>query len=136
MNTVRIHQIPPSPYMLDVADELGLMIIGETAIRGSQQRQDLVAGRENMLAHARALVERDRNHASVIRWSQANEPDADQRDSLELQRDLYRTVMAADGTLPISVDVTSETYEGLREPNFSVFQHYVNQTPPFLIGGY
>ncbi|MFL6115554.1 MAG: sugar-binding domain-containing protein, partial [Catenulispora sp.] len=30
-NVVRIHQEPASPYMLDVADEMGLMIIDETA---------------------------------------------------------------------------------------------------------
>ena len=39
-NVVRIHQEPASPYMLDVADEMGLMIIDETAIRGSQSGQD------------------------------------------------------------------------------------------------
>ena len=40
-NVVRIHQEPASPYMLDVADEMGLMIIDETAIRGSQCRAGL-----------------------------------------------------------------------------------------------
>ena len=39
-NVVRIHQEPASPYMLDVADEMGLMIIDETAIRGSCSLQD------------------------------------------------------------------------------------------------
>ena len=33
-NVVRIHQEPASPYMLDVADEMGLMVIDETGIRG------------------------------------------------------------------------------------------------------
>src|SRR3712207_1071308 len=140
MNTVRMHQIPASPYMLDVADERGLMIIGETAIRGSQQRQDFTEGRDNMLAHARALVERDRNHASVLRWSQANEPDAGRGDSLEFEQALYRTVMEADPTKPVSIDVTSATYEEMKQPNFSVFQHYVNERvgpeSPSPIGGY
>ena len=39
-NVVRIHQEPASPYMLDVADEMGLMIIDEVAIRGSQSSQE------------------------------------------------------------------------------------------------
>src|SRR6185295_6911017 len=34
-NVVRFHQEPAPPYMLDVADELGLMVIDETAIRGT-----------------------------------------------------------------------------------------------------
>ena len=39
-NVVRIHQDPATPYMLDVADELGLMIQDETAIRGSNDREN------------------------------------------------------------------------------------------------
>ncbi len=136
MSTVRIHQVPASPYMLDVADETGLIIIGETAIRGSQQRQDFAAGRENMVSHARELVERDRNHASVLRWSQSNEPDVGRGDSVEFERELYDTIMATDPTKPISIDVSSNSYDEIKEPNFSTFQHYVNQTPPFLVGGY
>ncbi len=135
MNTVRIHQIPASPYMLDVADERGLMVIGETAIRGSQRRQDFNAGREAFVSHTRDLVLRDRNHASVLRWSQANEPDGGP-DSLAFERQLYDTIKRHDDTRPVSVDVVSETYEEMTQPDFSVFQHYVNETPPFLIGGY
>ena len=66
--------MPATPYMLDVADERGLMIQDETAIRGSNNRENFVAGRDNMIKHLADLVKRDRNHASVIRWSQANEP--------------------------------------------------------------
>ena len=52
-NSVRIHQLPATPYMLDVADELGLMIQDETAIRGSNDRENFVAGggRDNMVKH-------------------------------------------------------------------------------------
>ena len=132
-NHVRIHQEPASPYMLDVADEMGLLITSETAIRGSQQRQDFNAGRENFVSHMRDLVLRDRNHASVIRWSQANEPDAGP-DSLEFEQQLYATVMKNDRTRPVSIDVTSETYEEMDYDNFSVFQHYVNEDGS--IGGY
>ena len=60
--------------MLDVADEMGLMIIDETAIRGSQACRTWIAGHDNMVNHARALVLRDRNHPAIIRWSQINEP--------------------------------------------------------------
>ncbi|MEX2194271.1 MAG: glycoside hydrolase family 2 TIM barrel-domain containing protein [Thermoleophilaceae bacterium] len=126
-NVVRIHQVPASPYMLDVADEMGLMLISESAIRGSESKQDFKAGRENMLAHMRDLVVAERNHPAVVRWSQSNEPDANGRgEPPSFQRDLYDVVMAADGTRPVSVDVTSQTYEDMPDGNFSVYQHYVN----------
>ena len=41
-SNVRIHQVPATPYMLDVADEMGLMIQDETAIRGSNNRENFV----------------------------------------------------------------------------------------------
>ena len=126
-NTLRIHQIPASPYMLDVADETGMMIIGESAIRGSQQRQDFRAGEQYMVDHVRDLVLRDRNHASVLRWSQANEPDVGTGDSVDFQRKLYDTIKANDATRPISIDVTSSTYEPLSAPDFSVYQHYFEE---------
>ncbi len=48
-NFIRIHQELAAPYMLDTADELGLMLMGETAIRGSNNTQDFVAGHDNMV---------------------------------------------------------------------------------------
>ena len=89
-NVVRIHQEPASPYMLDVADELGLMIIDETAIRGSSRPQNFDAGRANMVAHARALVLRDRNHPAIIRWSQVNEPNFADFDSEQFRAGAVR----------------------------------------------
>ena len=49
LQRVRIHQLPATPYMLDVADEKGLMIIDEPGIRGSNNRQNFVTGRDNMV---------------------------------------------------------------------------------------
>ena len=104
-NVIRVHQEPASPYMLDVADELGLMIIDETAIRGSSGGQDFSAGLTNMVNHARALVLRDRNHPAVIRWSQANEPNGQPgQDSDQFEQDLYAAMNGSDGTRPVSVD--------------------------------
>lgn len=73
-NVVRVHQIPATPYMLDVADAMGLMLVGESAIRGSNLHENFLLGRSNMIEHVKALVRRDRNHASVLRWSVSNEP--------------------------------------------------------------
>ena len=94
--------------MLDVADELGLMIQDETAIRGSNNRENFVTGRDNMVKHLADLVLRDRNHASVLRWSQSNEPRVaffvNPGAGPEFDELLYQTVMALDSTRPISTD--------------------------------
>ena len=145
-NLVRIHQLPATPYMLDVADELGLMIQDETAIRGSNDRENFEAGggRDNMVKHLADLVLRDRNHASVVRWSQANEPEVDIFDLIgvvnanpgagpEFDELLYQTVMALDTTRPISTDGDSED---LPHDNYAVFCHYKGDQGQFAVGQY
>ncbi len=129
-NVVRVHQEPASPYMLDVADQMGLMIIDETAIRGSNSGQDFIAGHDNMVNHARALVLRDRNHPAVIRWSQANEPNGSGQDSEQFEQDLYAAVNGNDGTRPISVDMgvgaSPNQYPNMAYGNFNVVPHYLD----------
>ena len=129
-NVVRIHQEPASPYMLDVADEMGLMIIDETGIRGSNSLQDFVAGHDNMVDHARALTLRDRNHPAVIRWSQSNEPGSSGMDSEQFEKDLYAAMNGNDGTRPVSVDAwvgaPANPYPTMTYANFDVFGHYLD----------
>lgn len=124
-NSVRIHQIPATPYMLDVADEMGLVIQDETAIRGSNNRENFDAGRDNMVGHLAALVQRDRNHASVLRWSQANEPQVpffvNPGAGAAFDETLYQTVMRYDATRPIGTDGESAD---LPHDNYTVFCHY------------
>ena len=126
-NDVRIHQIPATPYMLDIADQRGLMILDETAIRGSNLRQSFATGLPNMVSDARDLVLRDRNHASVLRWSEANEPvsiEAPPGSGVPFLATLYSAIMALDPTRPISADEFN-VYQDLPESNFTVWCHYV-----------
>ena len=132
-NVVRLHQEVPSPYMVDVLDEMGLMAIGESAIRGSAGRQDFVNGRDNMVQHVRDLVLRDRNHPSVIEWSQANEPrnTSPHTDSEQFQKDLFNAIRGLDPTRPIIIDGASlGTYPGMTPANgytqFNTVAHYVD----------
>jgi Glycosyl hydrolases family 2, TIM barrel domain/Glycosyl hydrolases family 2, sugar binding domain/Glycosyl hydrolases family 2 len=125
-NFVRIHQELAAPYMLDTADELGLMVMGETAIRGSNNDQDFAAGHDNMVAHAQAMVLRDRNHPSIVRWSQSNEPNDSSTDSAQFETDLFNAITKLDGTRPISADLflTGSNY-GLPSPAFATAGHYI-----------
>ena len=129
-NVARIHQEPASPYMLDVMDELGFMVIDETAIRGTNGDQDFIAGLDNMLAHAQALVRRDRNHPAVIRWSQCNEPEFDATNSTGFQQRLYQTIADNDPTRPVSGDSGSNgagaetTFSLIPHDKFAAYGHY------------
>ncbi len=99
-NVLRIHQIPAVPYMLDVTDEMGLMIVAETPVRGSEGKEDFVVGRENMIAAARELALRDHRHPSVVIWSAANEIWNERGLALALMT----AMLAVDDTRPVIID--------------------------------
>ncbi|ACT02805.1 glycoside hydrolase family 2 protein [Paenibacillus sp. JDR-2] len=74
-NCVRLHAEPHPAYYLDIADEEGMLIVDETAIYGSSKsmQADHPEFITNCKDHIRRLVERDKNHPSVILWSLQNE---------------------------------------------------------------
>ncbi|WP_143536182.1 glycoside hydrolase family 2 protein, partial [Saccharibacillus sp. O23] len=75
VNCIRLHAEPYPEYFLKIADETGMLLVGETAIYGSGKSMaadhpDYVL---NALEHVRRLVLRDRNRPSVVMWSVENE---------------------------------------------------------------
>lgn len=81
INAVRTAHYPPHPAFLDLCDELGLWVIDECDIethgfiytdwRGNPA--DNPDWAPMMLDRMRRMVERDKNHPSVVIWSLANE---------------------------------------------------------------
>jgi beta-galactosidase len=74
-NAVRPHaQVYPRFY-LDVADEMGICVMNETAIWASDggPKMDALVFWDTCKEHIRRFVLRDRNHASVFGWSVSNE---------------------------------------------------------------
>ena len=74
-NSFRTSHYPYSEQMVDLADQLGFLIIDETpGCRAVLHRAGL--GERNALCqqYIRELIDRDKNHPSVIMWSLANEP--------------------------------------------------------------
>ncbi len=67
MNAVRTSHYPPDKHFLEIADELGLYVIDELA--GWQQGYSTEAGRPLV----QEMIERDRNHPSIILWANGNE---------------------------------------------------------------
>lgn len=74
-NAVRPHAQPWPRVYYDLADEMGLMVLDETALFGSSIRlnleEDITWERSHQ--HLERLIMRDRNHPSVIGWSAGNE---------------------------------------------------------------
>ena len=75
VNYIRLHAEPHPDFYLDAADETGMLIVDESAIYGSGG--SMAAGDplfiENCRQHIRHMVERDKNHPSIIFWSLQNE---------------------------------------------------------------
>jgi beta-galactosidase len=75
VNYIRLHAMPYPPVFYDVADEMGMLLIGESGIYGSSGNYALGADDfwANCATHLTRRIRRDRNHPSVIAWSAENE---------------------------------------------------------------
>jgi beta-galactosidase len=79
INTVRTCHYPNDPRWYDLCDEYGIYLIDEANIESHGMgygRETLARDRRFAKAHmarTQAVVERDKNHASVIIWSLGNE---------------------------------------------------------------
>ena len=75
LNAVRLHAEPYPSFYLDVADEMGILVLDETAIWASDggPKLDSDAFWQDSIHHLSELVMRDRNHPSIFGWSVSNE---------------------------------------------------------------
>ncbi len=75
MNHSRLHTHPHPPLVLDLADELGILITGETGLHGSGGgcAGDAPEFWEASIEHIRHFVRRDKNHPCLVMWSVENE---------------------------------------------------------------
>jgi beta-glucuronidase len=103
-NSFRTSHYPYSEQMLDLADQLGFLVIDETPAVGLYFRED---GLEKRLALCRQyiqeLVRRDRNHPSVIMWSLANEPHSASPLARPFFEQLCQAAKALDPTRPVTL---------------------------------
>ncbi|TMR95990.1 glycoside hydrolase family 2 TIM barrel-domain containing protein [Nonomuraea basaltis] len=81
VNAVRTSHYPPHPAFLDLCDELGLWVIDECDLETHgfgevdwrRNPTDDPRYTDALLDRMRRMVERDKNHPSVIMWSLGNE---------------------------------------------------------------
>ena len=73
-NMLRPWRKPAPPPILDIADEMGIMIVGAPAVECMGYWPQLVPETEQRIAaEIREMVLRDRNHPSLIYWELFNE---------------------------------------------------------------
>ena len=75
-NAVRTSHYPNDPHWLDLCDELGLYVIDEANVESHAFFHQVCRDRRYATAfldRAVRMVERDKNHASIILWSLGNE---------------------------------------------------------------
>jgi beta-glucuronidase len=102
-NSFRTAHYPCDEETLDIADQLGLMVIAETPAVGLYfGDQDAGRRQELALGFLTQLIARDRNRACVIAWSVANEPRMHYPDAAAALHELCDRARALDGTRPVS----------------------------------
>ena len=89
-NAIRTSHNPPSPEFLDLCDRLGFLVMDEAFDEWARPKKKWLRGRNNGrpgyegyatyfkqwgIADIKAMVERDKNHPSIILWSIGNEID-------------------------------------------------------------
>ncbi|HEX9338078.1 MAG TPA: glycoside hydrolase family 2 TIM barrel-domain containing protein, partial [Pseudonocardiaceae bacterium] len=81
INAVRTSHYPPHPHFLDLCDEYGLWVVDECDlethgfqfVNWRRNPSDDPMWTDALLDRMRRMVERDKNHPSVILWSLGNE---------------------------------------------------------------
>ncbi len=111
-NVLRFHSCPAPPHVLDVCDELGMLVIDESAIYASwlmlmpEHPQFMPACRE----HLARWVRRDRNHPAVVLWSAENEGLNVSHLSPAQLAEFRRVIDEHDGTRPVIFDGDGSGY--------------------------
>jgi len=92
-NALRTSHNPPTPELLNAADELGMMVFDETR---------MMSANPEGLAQFENLVRRDRNHPSVFMWSMGNEEGAaDGVYGFPILTEMKTVARQHDGTRPV-----------------------------------
>lgn len=125
-NAIRTSHNPPSPELLDLCDQMGMLVMDEAfdCWKAGKNKNDYhVLYPDWHEKDLRALVRRDRNHPSIILWSSGNEvPDQDRADGPVLAREHEAIIHSEDPTRPVTAAVSSYKagFSGF-QTNFNVF---------------
>jgi beta-galactosidase len=145
VNAIRTSHNPPAPELLDLADKMGFLIMDEAFDVWAQQKTALdyhLLYPDWHEQDLRALLQRDRNHPSVILWSIGNEvgEQGGGEKGAAMAEDLARICLEEDPTRPTisgmnsaaakspftaAIDAIGLNYQGVgiygRPPQYPVF---------------
>jgi len=108
-NAIRLSHNPPAPELLDMLDRMGFLVMdeafdewkqpkGQTPLYGYHKYFDEWSERD-----VTAMIERDRNHPSIVIWSAGNEiPDQSDPQGPARLRQLKDIIHRSDNTRPIT----------------------------------
>jgi beta-galactosidase len=104
INAIRTSHYPPSPMMLDLADELGFWVIDECdlethgfgMVNWLNNPTDDPNWETALVDRAERMVQRDKNHPSIIMWSLGNEAGVGQNLGA-----MAKAIRAIDATRPL-----------------------------------
>ena len=124
-NSFRTAHYPCDEETLDVADRLGLLVIAETPSVALYFAGDDLPRRQQLAKTFIAeLIARDRNRASVIAWSVANEPRMDHPAAATAMRELCDAARALDGTRPVGYATDLPDAPGLEHADVIFLNKY------------
>jgi beta-galactosidase len=100
-NAIRCSHNPPSPYLLDACDRLGMLVIDEFADMWEKPKASpddySKYFKSNWKQDVTSIILRDRNHPSVMLWSIGNEiPEAADTSGLRIAKNLADEVRKID----------------------------------------
>lgn len=103
-NSLRTSHYPYSEEFLNYADSKGILVIGETPFVGfvrSQYNNPEIWKKVKKVI--KEMIERDRNHPSIIGWSLANEGDTFVPEADKFYKNMYDYAKSIDSTRPITI---------------------------------
>jgi hypothetical protein len=121
-NVLRFHSMPAPAHVLQVCDELGMLVIDESAIYASwmmlmpEHPEWMDFCREHLVR----WVHRDRNHPSVVLWSAENEGLNVQALTPAMLMEFRRIIDGEDGSRPVIFDGDGTGYGAFPASN----KHY------------
>jgi beta-galactosidase len=123
-NAYRTSHNPPTPELLDACDRLGMLVLDETRMFGSN---------EEALSQLERMIRRDRNRPSVIAWSIANEEPAQGTPrGEEIGAAMTRLVRQLDPSRPVTAAMDNGWGAGLTNViDIQGFNYRATQTDAF-----
>jgi beta-glucuronidase len=127
-NSFRTSHYPYAEEVMDYADRMGIVIIDETAAVGFNQGFSTMFGgpklptygpetanektRVNLLQAVRELIQRDKNHPSVVLWSITNESETGLPEAVDFFKPAIDLAHELDTTRPVTyINVMTEPYD-------------------------